>query len=57
MGLNLCLTTYLLPYYWEYNYISIYLSPAIIKNRVFAYFLWQNLVFLRENVKEYNTKI
>ena len=38
------------------DYISIYLSPARVKNCDFAYFLWQNFVFLRENVKKYDTK-
>ena len=33
-------------------YISIYLSPARVKNRDFAMFLWQFLAFLRENVRE-----
>ena len=32
------------------DYISIYLSPASIKNRDFAMFLWQIFVFFRVNV-------
>ena len=33
------------------DYISIYLSPASIKNRDFAMFLWQIFVYFRVNVK------
>ena len=37
-------------------YISIYKTPARVKNCDFAYFIWQNFVFVRENVKKYDTK-
>ena len=37
------------------DYISIYLSPASIKNRDFAMFLWQIFVFFRVNVKKNDT--